>query len=146
MILRLVLRKRMMRFTPKSRIVTTIVTQILPWVEEVLTCDQAFFFRRSAKEKQRETQRSVGDQSGFSQARKRYAFFFLPFPDRDSRVAILSRSSEKRTPQVKEVRTTTNNNKKQTNKCSRDSRDRKQFERDHQCLFLLAKNQRNRNL
>ena len=31
-----------------------------------LTCDQAFFFRRSAKEKQRETRRSVGGQSGFT--------------------------------------------------------------------------------
>ena len=30
-----------------------------------LTCDQAFFFRRRAKEKQRETRRSVG-QSSFS--------------------------------------------------------------------------------
>ena len=48
-----------------------------------LTCDQAFFFRRSAKEKQRETRRSVGGQSRFSQARKKY---------------ILSRSSEKITP------------------------------------------------
>ena len=55
-----------------------------------LTCDQAFFFRRSAKEKQRETRRSVGGQSGFSQ--------FLAFPDRHSRVAILSRYSEKITP------------------------------------------------
>ena len=30
-----------------------------------ITCDQAFFFRRSAKEKQRETRQSVG-QSGFT--------------------------------------------------------------------------------
>ena len=40
-----------------------------------LTCDQAFFFRRRAKEKQRETRRSVGCQSGFSQARKKYAWY-----------------------------------------------------------------------
>ena len=32
--------------------------------EACLTCDQAFFFRRSAKEKQRETRWSVGGQSG----------------------------------------------------------------------------------
>ena len=56
-----------------------------------VTCDQASFFRRSAKEKQRETRRSVGGQSGFySEARKS--------TDRHSRVAILSRSSEKITP------------------------------------------------
>ena len=58
---------------------------------EIVTCDQASFFQRSAKEKQRETRRSVGGQSGFySEARKKY--------DRHSRVAILSRSSEKITP------------------------------------------------
>ena len=45
----------------------------------ILTCDQAFFFRRCAKEKQSETRRSAA-QSGFS------------------RVTILSRSSKKRTP------------------------------------------------
>ena len=57
-----------------------------------LTCDQAFFFRRRAKEKQRaETRRSVG-QSGFSQARKKYS------KPADSRVTIPSRSSKKRTP------------------------------------------------
>ena len=37
----------------------------------LLTCDQASFFRSSAKEKQHETRRSVGGQSGFySEARK----------------------------------------------------------------------------
>ena len=41
-----------------------------------VTCDQAFFFQRRAKEKQRETRPSVGGQSGFSQARKKR------FPDR----------------------------------------------------------------
>ena len=69
---------------------------VLIMFKDVLTCDQAFFFRRSAKEKQRETRLSVGGQSGFSQARK--AFLFLAFPNRHSRVAIVSRSSEKITP------------------------------------------------
>ena len=57
---------------------------------ETLTCNQAFFFRRRAKEKQRETRRSVG-QSGFSLARKKtrrlsryYTFALIPkrTPDR----------------------------------------------------------------
>ena len=35
-------------------------------IKKNVTCDQAFFFRRSAKEKQRETRRSVGGQSGYT--------------------------------------------------------------------------------
>ena len=55
----------------KSRLV--LVLLLIGRVGVAITCDQAFFFRRSAKEKQRETRRSVGGQSGFSQARKKYA-------------------------------------------------------------------------
>ena len=43
-----------------------ILYKVVLTFKSVVTCDQAFFFRRSAKEKQRETRRSVG-QSGFSQ-------------------------------------------------------------------------------
>ena len=49
-------------------------SRVLPILTVRITCDQAFFFQRRAKEKQRETRRSVGSR------------------------AILSRSSEKRTP------------------------------------------------
>ena len=53
----------------------------------MLTCDQAFFFQRSAKEKQRETQRSVGGQSGYSQARKKYlALQYFRVPPKKERL------------------------------------------------------------
>ena len=37
---------------------------------DVLTCDQAFFFRGSAKEKQRETRRSVGVSQALARREK----------------------------------------------------------------------------
>ena len=48
-----------------------------------LTCDQAFFFLRSAKEKQCETRRSVG-QSGFRPLT--LALLYFPVPPKKERL------------------------------------------------------------
>ena len=60
-------------YTPEGHIA---IARTIP--RATLTCDQASFFRRSAKEKQRETRRSVGGQSGFYSATLALLYFRAP--------------------------------------------------------------------
>ena len=53
----------------------------------MLTCDQAFFFQRRAKEKQREARRSVGGQSGFSQTADSRVLYFRVPPKKERLIA-----------------------------------------------------------